>query len=63
MHKGKSHNGHSKAGHDKLTSSEKVKAVDAAERHKYDKSHKPMQARKGNKRATAKKSGSRLSYD
>ena len=61
--KGKSHNGHSKNGHDKLTKVEREKAVDAAERHKYDKTHKKEQARKGNKRAGAKRPGSRLAYD
>lgn len=61
--KGKSHNGHTKNGHDKLTKGEREKAVDAAERHKYDKSHKKAGARKGNTRHGAKKAGSRLAYD
>ena len=47
----------------KLTKTEHEKLVAAAERKKYDRTHKQKAARKGNVRKGAKKAGSRLAYD
>ncbi len=49
-------------GHSKLTAAERRKAVDKAEREKYDRTHKKKAARKGNVRKGAAK-GARLGYD
>lgn len=49
-------------GHAKLTKAERHKAVDTAERVKYNKSHPTKGARKGGARK-GKPAGSRLAYD
>jgi len=46
----------------KLTKSEKEKVIAAAEKKKYDATHKKAGARKGSARK-GKKAGSRLAYD
>jgi hypothetical protein len=51
-----------KNGHSKLTKAERHKAVDTAERVKYNKSHPKKAARKGEKRKGAV-AGARLAYD
>jgi len=51
-----------KNGHAHLTKAERKRAVDRAERVKYNKSHPKKAARKGNKRKGARP-GARLAYD
>ncbi len=51
-----------KNGHSKLTAAERRRAVDAAERHKYDRTHKKDGTRKGGARKHHV-AGSRLGYD
>jgi hypothetical protein len=49
-------------GHAKLTKAERHKAVDTAERVKYNKAHPEKGARKGGARK-GRPAGSRLAYD
>tara|TARA_R100001594_G_scaffold91550_2_gene125799 strand:- start:203 stop:361 length:159 start_codon:yes stop_codon:yes gene_type:complete len=51
-----------KNGHSRLTAAERRKAVDRAERVKYNKTHPKKAARKGNRRKGARP-GARLAYD
>ena len=51
-----------KKGHSHLTKAERHKAVDSAERAKYDRTHKKAGARKGNARG-GKMRGARLAFD
>lgn len=51
-----------KNGHSHLTKAERKRAVDKAEREKYDRTHKPKSTRKGNARK-GRPRGARLGYD
>lgn len=51
-----------KNGHSHLTKAERRKAIDHAEKMKYDKSHKPKSTRKGGARK-GRPAGSRLAFD
>ncbi len=51
-----------KNGHSHLNKAERRKAIDDAERKKYDASHKPKSTRKGGARKR-RPAGSRLAFD